>query len=114
LKDIKSSCVQDSRKYCFYNEHEVCLQQGQALSSGEGILMFKFLAIFLAVFFFKPIPASPPDGLGRGMAQDKILAPSYSKASRTGVVAPPEPWPNPRLPTKEESEEKKTDHQKRS
>jgi hypothetical protein len=27
-------------------------------------------------------------------------------------VAPPEPWPNPRLPTKEASKEKKTNHKK--
>jgi hypothetical protein len=68
----------------------------------------------LAVFFFKPIPASQPDGLGGGVAQDKISAPACSKAGRIGVVAPPEPWPDPWLPTKEALEEKKTNHQKRS
>jgi hypothetical protein len=46
------------------------------------------------------------------MAEDKISTPACTKASRTGTVAPPEPWPNPQLPTKEASKEKKTDHKK--
>jgi hypothetical protein len=67
----------------------------------------------LAVFFFKPIPLSQPDGLGGGMTEDKISAPACSKAGKTGVVAPPEPWLIPRLQTKEikSSLQKKTDHQ---
>jgi hypothetical protein len=46
------------------------------------------------------------------MAEDKISAPAYTEASRTGAVAPPEPWPDPQVPTKEATKEKKMDHQK--
>jgi hypothetical protein len=46
------------------------------------------------------------------MTEDKISTPAYTKDSRTGAMAPPEPWPDPRLPTKEASKEKKTNHQK--
>jgi hypothetical protein len=69
---------------------------------------------YLAVFFFKPILASQPDGLGGGMAKDKISATAYDGAGRTDTIARPEPWLIPQLQTKEASEEKKTDHQKRS
>jgi hypothetical protein len=55
----------------------------------------------LAVFFFKPILVSQPNGLGGGMAEDKISAPACTKAGKTGIVAPPEPWLVPQLQTKE-------------
>jgi hypothetical protein len=66
----------------------------------------------LAVFFFKPIPPSQLDGLGEGMAEDKISVPACTETGRTGTVAPPEPWPDPGLPTKEATKEKETNHQK--
>jgi hypothetical protein len=69
---------------------------------------------YLAVFFFKPILASQLDGLGEGMAKDKILATACDGASMIDTIARPEPWLVPQLQTKEASEEKKMDHQKRS
>jgi hypothetical protein len=46
------------------------------------------------------------------MAEDKISAPACTEASKTGVVAPPEPWPDPQLPTNEPTKQKKMNHQK--
>jgi hypothetical protein len=45
----------------------------------------------LAVFFFRPIPESQLDGLGRGMAEDKFVALACVKAGRTGTTVPPKP-----------------------